>query len=138
MLVEQQIVLVIDDDAAIRDIVATLLTEEGYAVITAGSGEEAFSHLEAVVPSLIITDMRMPVMDGWQFAAELHRRLDGEVPLLVMTAAVDAQQRATEVDADGAISKPFDLDEFVKSVQRLIGPAGRDPHVEVRLRNHDS
>ena len=129
---EQQIVLVIDDDASIRDIVATLLTEEGYAVITAGSGEEALSHLEAVIPSLIITDMRMPVMDGWQFAAELHRRRDGEIPLLVMTAAVDAQQRAAEVDADGTISKPFDLDEFVASVQRLIGPAGRDPRAEVR------
>ena len=135
---EQQTVLVIDDDAAIRDIVATLLTEEGYAVITAGSGEEALSHLEVVIPSLIITDMRMPVMDGWQFAAELHRRRDGEIPLLVMTAAVDAQQRAAEVDADDTISKPFDLDEFVASVKRLIGPAGRDPRVEVRQRNQDS
>ncbi len=135
---EQQTVLVIDDDAAIRDIVATLLTEEGYAVITAGSGEEALSQLEAVVPSLIITDMRMPVMDGWHFVAELHRRLDGKVPLLVMTAAVDAQQRAAEVDADGAISKPFDLDEFVASVQQLIGPAGRDPRAEVRQRNQDA
>ncbi len=133
-------VLVIDDFPLVREgLSAALKSDPGIDVVgQADNGRTGLELAHELRPDVIITDMRMPVMDGWQFAAELHRRLDGEVPLLVMTAAVDAQQRATEVDADGAISKPFDLDEFVKSVQRLIGPAGRDPHVEVRLRNHDS
>jgi CheY-like chemotaxis protein len=124
---EHKLVLIIDDDASIRELVRAILVEEGYLTATANHGAEALAFLEYLVPDLIISDMRMPVMDGWHFAMELRARHDNQVPLLVMTAAVDAAKRAAEVDAAGAISKPFDLDDLVQQVRATIGDGHRSP-----------
>jgi CheY-like chemotaxis protein len=116
----EQTILVVDDDAAIRDFVAIALEEEGYAVITAASGEEGLAALHEHRPALVILDMRMPVMDGWEFAERLRAQYGDRVPLLVMTAAVDAARRAAEVRAAGTLSKPFDLADLTEAVDRLL------------------
>jgi len=116
-----QQVLVVDDDEAIREWVAVILADEGYAVETAGDGDEALQRVETKSPALILLDIRMPRMNGLEFAAA-YRELPGpHAPIVVMTAGRDAQQRAREVGADGYLAKPFDLDDVVAAVSTRLG-----------------
>jgi two-component system, chemotaxis family, chemotaxis protein CheY len=117
-------VLVVDDDEAIREWVAIILADEGYTVETAGDGDEALDRVEAKSPALILLDIRMPRMNGLEFAAA-YRELPGpHAPIVVMTAGRDAQQRAREVGADGYLAKPFDLDDVVAAVSTRLGRRG--------------
>ncbi|XXF75659.1 response regulator [Myxococcaceae bacterium GXIMD 01537] len=111
-------VIVIDDDPDMRDVVSQALEAFDFDVSTAGNGREGLELLEKQgLPDLIILDMRMPVMDGWAFAAELHRRYADVVPVVVCTAAEDTARRAREVGAVGALSKPFELDDLLHLVE---------------------
>ncbi len=101
-----------------------VLEEEGYSVTVAASGEEALALLDAVGPALVVLDMRMPVMNGWEFAEQLGSRCTNSTPILVMTAAVDAVQRAAEIGASGTLSKPFDLSELIRVVNDLVDSGG--------------
>ncbi len=116
-------ILVVDDDEAILETVADALSFEGYAVETASNGADAADMVAQSRPSLVLLDMRMPVLDGWGFAARVHER--GLHPcILVMTAAQDARRWATEIGAEGYIAKPFDLTELLDAVehhQKLCG-----------------
>ncbi len=114
-----QHILIIDDDPSIREIVAEALTDEGYAVRTAVNGAEGLESLTAHRPTLILLDMRMPVLDGWGFARALHER-GLTVPVLVMTAAQDAAKWAAEVGALDVIAKPFNLNDLLTTVSRTI------------------
>jgi CheY-like chemotaxis protein len=115
--------LVVEDDAAIREILVEALADEGFASTEAANGREALDRLEAGLPGLpgvIFLDMRMPVMDGWQFAAELRRRHDHLAPLVVVTAAHDAERRCREVGADGCLPKPFEIDQVATVLHRVL------------------
>ncbi|MCM2324436.1 MAG: response regulator [Oligoflexia bacterium] len=113
-------VLVVEDDRDILFTVKTFLEIEGYSVQTAVNGFEAMGLLkERGVPNLILLDMQMPVMNGWQFALEFLDKHDHTSPIVVMTAAADAEQRATDVSAIGWIGKPFDLNDLLKKVKRF-------------------
>jgi two-component system, chemotaxis family, chemotaxis protein CheY len=115
---------VVDDDPSIRTTVSDVLDLEGYHVVTASNGVEALERVEQNSPSLVLLDMRMPVMDGWGFARELMTR-GLKLPILVMTAADNARAWAEEIGADGYVAKPFDLVELIAAVQRFAagGPA---------------
>jgi two-component system chemotaxis response regulator CheY len=115
-------VLVVDDNAAIRETVAEALELEGYAVETARDGAEALRMLASIVPSLVLLDMRMPVLDGWGFA-RIARERGVRTPILVMTAARDAQLWCAEIGAQGCVPKPFELDLLLAAVARLAGVA---------------
>jgi CheY-like chemotaxis protein len=117
--------LVVEDDDEIRDFVALLLETEGYAVRTARNGAEALDVVRDHTPELILLDMRMPVMDGWAFARAYRSRLGPHAPILVMTAARDAAQRAQEIQADAYMAKPFDdLGQLMALVRRLTAARG--------------
>jgi CheY-like chemotaxis protein len=110
--------LLVDDDESILSTVELLLTEEGYPVVVAANGKEALQHVAAQRPCLILLDMKMPVMDGWAFAMA-YRDLPGpHAPIVVMTAAHDARQRAAEIAADDVISKPFDVNRLLDVVRK--------------------
>lgn len=113
-------ILVVDDDPSIRETVAEILELEGYAVQTAGNGVEALSSIEQTRPQLVLLDMRMPQLDGWGFAAKLKER-GIRLPILVMTAAQDARTWASEIGADGFLSKPFDLTDLLAAVAHRYG-----------------
>ncbi len=68
-----------------------------------------------------ILDMRMPGMNGWEFAREFRRRYGRSVPIVVVTAAENARARAEEIEADGWLAKPFDLDDVVAAAARHAG-----------------
>ena len=115
-------ILVADDDPSILYLVADILRDEGYAVELARNGREALDVIaRRDVPALVVLDMRMPVVDGWEFASRL-RAQQLNPPILVMTAARNAREWAAEIEAVGYLAKPFDLDDFLREVNRLAPP----------------
>lgn len=116
-------ILVVDDDAAILRTVTEILSDEGYHVLTATNGAEALDLLAASDPRIILLDMRMPVMDGWQFAHARDERQQA-IPLVVMTAAQDARKWAREVGAVAYLAKPFDLIELLELVELHVRGEG--------------
>lgn len=129
-------VLVVDDDEYILDFVRMALEDEGYEVIVAAHGGEAMEKLLEIRPCLILLDMRMPHMNGWEFASAYRSAYQERSPIVVMTAGRDAEEKASEVSAMGYIGKPFELEDLIQTVKKyaLNGAAdfdrdstGRDP-----------
>ncbi|MBI3971711.1 MAG: response regulator [Chloroflexi bacterium] len=118
-------VLVVEDDVPIRLLVREVLTDEGYIVKDAPNGAAALDVLDGWTPHVILLDMRMPVMDGWQFLEAYRRRSGPHAPVVVCTAAVDPAKRAAAVQADDVLSKPFDVDQLVEIVETYARRAGR-------------
>ncbi len=114
----EQPILVVEDDETILISIVTLLEDEGFEVVTANNGKEAIDWLGEGVPSLVLLDMKMPVMDGWAFAEIYRTRPGPKAPLVVMTAARDATNWAMDVGADDYIAKPFDLDYLLDKVRK--------------------
>lgn len=116
-------VLVIDDDPHIREVVTYALGDEGYEVDEASSGRAGLEVVNRHHPDIIILDMKMPDMDGWEFARLYHQRYDRPARIIVLTAAQDAAQRAADIRAESYVSKPFDLDTLlarVSSIARMV------------------
>ncbi len=115
-------VLVVDDDESIRELVEMALTSEGHQVTTAPHGAAALEAIAASPPDVILLDMKMPVMDGWEFA-RIYRQAPGQhAPIVVVTAAQDAASRAAEVAADGHLPKPFDLADLFRVIDEYAPP----------------
>ncbi|OFZ18464.1 MAG: hypothetical protein A2X94_00525 [Bdellovibrionales bacterium GWB1_55_8] len=111
-------ILVIEDDEDILFAVTQLLELEGYEVSTATNGAIALDLLQQnELPDLILLDMIMPVMDGWKFAAALHQKFGTCIPVLVMTAAANAAERARDVGAAGWVPKPFKIEELIERIK---------------------
>jgi two-component system, chemotaxis family, chemotaxis protein CheY len=117
-------ILVVDDEEPVRRLLVWLLTEEGYSVLEAPDGAVALARVGAAAPSLILLDMRMPVIDGWEFARRYRARPGPHAPLVCVTAAVDAAARGAQIGAVATLSKPFDLDELLAVVRRYAPPPG--------------
>ncbi len=122
-------VLVVEDDPDMAAVVQMIVAEAGYQVRTAGDGAEALERIAERMPGVILLDMRMPVMDGWEFAREFGARFGRAAPIVVITAAENARARAEEIGADGWLEKPFELDEVVRMVSRFLGPSEGDATV---------
>jgi CheY-like chemotaxis protein len=93
---------------------------EDFTVELATNGADALQKLDQmnVLPNLIMLDMRMPVMNGWEFAHALSGR-SNSIPILVMTAARDASLWAREIGAQGYIAKPFDLIDLLRVIDEI-------------------
>ncbi len=116
-------ILVIEDDVALRDMVKMALEDENYEVQVAGNGREGLECLARQKPDLILLDLRMPVMSGWEFAREMQARNGHPAPVLVMSAAKDAEREAAQIGAVGCLAKPFTLDGLARAVHKhLAGP----------------
>jgi CheY-like chemotaxis protein len=111
-------ILVVDDDRSILATVVEILELEGYPVIAVADGAEALRRAAEVEPSLLLLDMRMPGVTGWEVARRLRER-GSAPPILVMTAAQDARLWAEQIGAAGYLPKPFDLDDLLTAVERL-------------------
>ena len=112
-------VLVVDDERDIRTAVAEILADEGYQVLDASDGAEALDKVRAFRPQLILLDLMMPRMNGWEFRAAQQGDPDpavAKVPVIVLSAL--ALGRTGMLDAEGYLRKPFDLDELLRAVKR--------------------
>jgi CheY-like chemotaxis protein len=114
-------ILIVEDDVAVREALATFLEVEGYEVLEAGDGEEALRHLRAPSPvGLILLDLMMPVMNGWQFREQqLKDPAIAAIPVLVVTADDGAAKKAADVGAVGFMRKPIEFDELLEHVARF-------------------
>ncbi len=121
-MTETRRLLVVDDDAAIREMLDLVLASEGYEVTTAADGASALKSMDRVRPDLILLDMKMPVMDGWQFLEQYRRRPGPRAPVVVVTAARDDRQLAADVGADGYVAKPFAIDDLLRVLDQCMGP----------------
>ena len=116
-------ILVVEDDPDMADVVLMVLKEQGYEVTNVQNGREALDAVARQMPGLILLDMMMPVMDGWQFAHEFHRRYGTMVPIVVVTAGEQPEKRAREVGASAWLPKPFELRVLLHTIARLYRPA---------------
>jgi CheY-like chemotaxis protein len=113
-------ILVVEDDVDLLDLVEMLLQDAGYRVRRACNGLQALERASEELPGLVLLDMRMPVMNGWEFAREFRARHGRACPIVVVTAAENAKLRAEEIEAEGWLSKPFDLDDVLRMVARFL------------------
>jgi CheY-like chemotaxis protein len=113
-------ILIVDDDDSIRDVLAELLSQEGYQTIEASDGNEAIVEVSFGMIDLILLDMRMPGADGWSFAAAMKER-GSTIPIIVMSAGMETRKWATEIGATSHVNKPFDLAYLLGEVSRLTG-----------------
>jgi two-component system OmpR family response regulator len=135
---DQVRVLVVDDEANITDLVATVLRYEGFDVQTASSGHDGLKAVESFRPHLVVLDVMLPDLDGF----EVQRRLADEarVPVVFLTAkdATDDKVRGLTMGADDYVTKPFSLEEFVARVRAVLRRAhGRDGSPGTALRFAD-
>jgi CheY-like chemotaxis protein len=91
-------------------------------IIGAANGALALDLLRQTTPQVILLDTRMPVMDGRAFARAYHEQAMPHAPIIVLTAAADADAIADEIKADAVLQKPFDLDDLLRLVGRFSAP----------------
>lgn len=116
-------ILVVDDDDDIRRLVATTLFLHGHEVVEAESGEEAIEKVESDTPDLVVLDVMMPGMTGWEVLKEMRNRgLKGSTRVLMLTAKTQETDYALgfKLGADAYVTKPFDPDEFALSVSETL------------------
>jgi CheY-like chemotaxis protein len=114
-------ILVVEDEKIMLETLRDYLESEGFSVRIASNGKQALEVInEEEMPSLILLDMKMPVMDGWEFIKVLRQTYTNPAPVIVMTAAVDAQQRANDIQALDYIEKPLSLDELLFKIKKRL------------------
>jgi CheY-like chemotaxis protein len=112
-------IVLAEDDRGIRELLRNVLREAGYTVLSVDNGAAALDAVIHAPPSLLITDVRMPLMDGWTLI--LHVRQHGlSLPILVLTGDPDDPLALQVNGVDAYVEKPFDWDSFLDVVHRLV------------------
>jgi CheY-like chemotaxis protein len=110
-------ILVVDDDPHLCEIMSDVLEAEGHTARMASNGQEALARIRERKPQLILLDLMMPVMNGWELAAALRSNPEwSDIPIVVVTAAHNGARREHELDARAVIHKPFSIDTLTEVV----------------------
>ncbi len=122
----KEIILVVDDEANIRDLARLYLEKDGYQVVTVTNGEEALAYIHATPPALIVLDLMLPHIDGWEVCRRI--RADSALPILMLTARDDDIDKIVglEMGADDYLTKPFNPRELVARVRAVLRRAVPD------------
>ena len=114
-------ILVVEDDEKLNFIVCSFLNDNGYRAISCKNAMEAFDRMQEEMASMIISDIMMPEMDGFEFAATV-RKQDKDIPILFMTARDDitSKQRGYVIGIDDYMVKPIEMDELILRVSALL------------------
>jgi CheY-like chemotaxis protein len=113
-------VLVVEDDKGTCELVSSILSEVGFKVLTALNGQEGLAQLRVHHPDLVLLDLRMPGVDGWQFR-HLQERLPTDLattPVVLLTGIAHAEEEVEELHAAALVSKPFDDADLVNAVRQ--------------------
>ncbi|MDE2059127.1 MAG: sigma-54-dependent Fis family transcriptional regulator [candidate division NC10 bacterium] len=121
-----EMILVVDDEQGMRELLTVLLEHQGYRVITASDGEQALDLVAHQSPDLVISDVRMPRMDGIGLLTGI-RKADPHLPVIMVTAyaSMDSTIQAMRLGADDYITKPFRIDEIRLVVEKALAKARR-------------
>ena len=117
------LVLIVDDDAGLRGFVRASLELEGYTVREAANADEGLAALEEEPPDLILLDVMMPRVDGWEMLRRVQERHGvGAIPVLMFSGKIDETSAAdaTERGAQGFIGKPFDPQQLIESAKQML------------------
>jgi excisionase family DNA binding protein len=117
------VVLIVDDDERLREYVRVNLEMEGYTVQEAGSAEEGMEVLDTLRPDLVLLDVMMPQVDGWEMLQRMHDRHGvGSIPVVMFSGKVDESEagQAAKHGAQGFIGKPFDPHELIAQTKQLL------------------
>jgi CheY-like chemotaxis protein len=118
----KRIVMVVEDDRDVRETIAEILVENDYQPLLAANGAEALAALRsaAALPCVILLDIMMPVMNGWEFRAQQKVEAPfGAIPVVVITAHADASRAAAEMEAADFLRKPVKLESLLAAVSRF-------------------
>jgi excisionase family DNA binding protein len=118
---EGPLVLVVDDDAGLRELIRVSLSLDGYSVREAASADEALAAIEDTAPDLVLLDVVMPGVDGWQMLQRMQER-HGSIPVIMFSGKVDDQSAADaeQRGASGFIGKPFDPQQLIERAKQLV------------------
>jgi excisionase family DNA binding protein len=115
-------VLVVDDDAGLREFIRANLESEGYAVREAGSASEGLAALDEEPPDLILLDVMMPSMDGWEMLRRVHERHGVDaIQVIMYSGKLEEAGTAEERGAQAFIGKPFDPRKLLDATRQLLG-----------------
>jgi excisionase family DNA binding protein len=116
-------VLIVDDDPGTRAVVRASLELEGFEVVEAESGTTGLAAVDAESPDLILLDVMMPQMDGWEMLRRVQEMHGGAIPVVMFSGKVDESSagEAAERGASGFIGKPFDPQQLVDRAKQLLG-----------------
>jgi two-component system, chemotaxis family, chemotaxis protein CheY len=117
-------ILLVEDDPEARDEMAWVLRREGYAVVVAADGEEALEAVRREMPALILLDLMMPVMDGFEFRVrQMQDPALAEIPIIVLSGGWDLQRKAAALGATACLQKPVDPSRLLE----MVGASGMAP-----------
>jgi len=126
-------ILVVDDDLTLRKVLQNSLEQRGYQVISVGSGKDALAKFSQDVPDIIISDVSMPEMDGFEFCRQLRSQPSGKlIPFIFLSAKNELNDRVQghTIGADSYLSKPFEMKELLANIEALI-ERSRRVHAEI-------
>lgn len=119
--------LIVDDSEVLRRLIEMCLRPAGFEIATAGSGSEALDVAATFEPDLVLLDIGLPDMTGWDVLAELRASAaTAETKILILSGYDDVHTEAQRLGADGALVKPFRNDELRSVAMALVGPALAD------------
>jgi DNA-binding response OmpR family regulator len=132
-----QTILIVDDDIELRKLIQSYLAEEGFRAVTAANGREALFIARQEKPDLIILDLMMPEMGGYDFIRIYNK--EANAPIIVLTAKLEESDKVLglELGADDYVTKPFSLRELTARVRAVLRRAGGKPIEETILRAAD-
>ncbi len=125
-------IMVVDDDRNICELLRLYLEKEGYETLIAENGMSALSLFEAEQPDLILLDVMMPQLDGWQVCRELRKTSD--VPIIMLTAKGEVFDKVLglELGADDYVVKPFETKEVMARIKAVLRRSGAQGHKKMR------
>jgi DNA-binding response OmpR family regulator len=126
-------ILVVDDKSNVRTLVREYLTEQGFRVVTAENGQTALYSARQEKPDLILLDIMMPEMDGFEFLRAYRKESDR--PIILLTAKMEESDKVVglELGADDYVTKPFGMRELVARIHTVLRRASQIPHPSPRL-----
>ncbi|GAB4468778.1 MAG: hypothetical protein Kow0088_00160 [Anaerolineales bacterium] len=119
---KQPLVLYVEDNLDNRILVKRVLEAEGFTVVEASSGPEAFEKLKSIQPDLILMDINLPEVDGYTLTTELKSQLTPTIPIIALTANVmkGDREKTLQAGCDGYIQKPIDVDALPNQVRSFL------------------
>ena len=126
-------ILIVDDDLVLRSVLQKSLEQKGYQVISVDSGKSALVQFNQDVPDIIISDVSMPEMNGYEFCRQLRSQPSGKlIPFIFLSAKNDLDDRIQghTIGADSYLTKPFEMKELLANIEALI-ERSRRVHAEI-------
>ena len=130
-------ILVVDDDLNICELLRLYLEKEGYTVVIANDGITAVSTFQEESPDLVLLDIMLPRLDGWQVCREIRKFSDNPIIMLTAKGEVFDKVLGLELGADDYVVKPFDTKEIIARVKAVLRRAAKNPIDEVKEVHYD-